>query len=61
MDDRNLHFYQKSSRKPKMAKIENKMPRRIDFDPLITNISILSVFGAYLSVKKRLKSKPIND
>ena len=44
-----------------MAKIENKMPRRIDFDPLITNISILSVFGAYLSVKKRLKSKPIND
>ena len=34
-----------------MAKNENKMARHIDLDPLITNISILSVLGAYLSVK----------
>ena len=40
-----------------MAKNENKMPRHIDFDPLITNISIFSVFGAYLSVKKTVKVK----
>ena len=44
-----------------MAKNENKMPRHIDLDPLITNISIFSAFRAYFSVKKRLKSKPIND
>ena len=30
-----------------MARNVNKMPRHIDFDPLITNISIFSVFRAY--------------
>ena len=44
MADRNLHFYRKSLRKPKVAINENKMSRHIDLDPLIRNISIFSVF-----------------
>ena len=51
MADQNLHFYRKSLRKQKMAKNQNKMSRNIDLDPLITNLSLISVFGAYLSNK----------